>query len=299
MGCCGRSDVVRFAELADLHPRSSREGQRARARLALAMIGVKARALGDLGTLEKVERGFAQLGTVADARAALADRSRSLYAAREGRIVADVDRVFAMARTLLDLVNGIIAAVAAANPADTGLQDATKVTAWINWILGGPLPMQVADADVRIMHTIFSVAGPLLQGIISAAVLALDTSGTNSGLRAASTWITGTWLRGLQSTIAAANAALGPPPPSPMDAARAALEAERTRLAEEAARNAARAQGISWMTMTPAQRAAMTMRFRPLVIPTGGGGGGGGGEPKSSGALLALPAALLAWYLFK
>lgn len=302
MGCCGRSDVERFAALADLYPRSSREGQKARARLALAMIGTKARALGDLGTLEKVERGFAQLGTVADdARRTAVAAAISTVRAQRGdgtadrwvtqraavRNAAQVDLVLSILSGLVGIAQSVAAGEAAAERTKAAAEgrdvnfsaaDTEKALSWVSWMLGGPFPIDVGEKDLRIFNSILN--NPDLVRAIDSGL----TTARNTAVGLGQTELAGFlgWLKGyyrtMRDTTAAAVAALPVPAPPPPPA------------------EPPPGSGVTpfaWANMTLAQKRALMLRFRVpgTVIPTT--------EKKSSGALLALPAALLAWYLFK
>lgn len=302
-GCCGSDRELRgLLAAADMHPRTTKAGQRARARLALALVERRALAAGDRVFAGRARRSLESLGTTeADIRRALQERSRSLYEAREARLVADVDRVFAVARTVADAINGIIAAVAAANPTDTGLQDATKVTAWVNWVLGGALPLQVDAADVRIMHTIFAVGTPLLQATLSGAVFSLDPQGTNTGLRSAVTWISNTWLRGLKETIDAAYAALPPPSTTPAtDTSTGRFSTSTLNTMRTVTSSGVRYRcGDGSLVSDPRTCPGMVWCSDGTLAPSAAACPPPVTTEKSSGVLLVLPAALLAWYLIK
>lgn len=314
IGCCGSRDVARLAGLADLYPRSTREGQRARARLALAMVGARARARGDLAMIARVERGLASLGTTGDRAAAVraavaAVRSSGSTASgatpaaqlaaervRAGsRAQRDIDTALAFVQGAVGVARGIADGVARSEASkaaaegrveDATARDTAKVFAWINWMLGSAeFPPDVAESDLRIFNTIINneAITAITDGGLTVAIAA---AATNPPVQTFLVWLKGHLRRIRESTAAAVRSLPAPsaPPaePPPAETPPRPLFARR-----------------DLVTLLPADR-----RYIDFVrCPDGSYASSAAQCPssgkKGGGVLLALPAALLAWYLFK
>jgi hypothetical protein len=302
IGCCGRPDIQGLAYAADQYPRSTRAGQRARARLALALVELRASAVGDLDLARRARRSLGALGTTTSLRdravqtsiATLRD-ARSTPAAttfwerRASRIGTQVDQVLAIVNGALGVVEGVVQAAAASEAAaalrdgrepNYTTRDVGKTLAWFRWFFGGPLPTDVAESDVRLLGTVFAVAAPLLT--VGLAALRA-TAGTNTSLRDALSAFD-TYLAGITRSVQNAVAALPPPaagaPPEPPPSPPPEMLTEMQRFA----------------AMTPMQRMAFIQQSKALfrvrasdIV-----------APKTGNPLLvALPAAALVWYFIR
>lgn len=136
---------------------------------------------------------------------------QSLAAARGTRYAREVERILGGARAAASILQGIISLVGTANPADTGITNASNAVAWVNWALGGPLPSVVADNDVRILKVVFSATPALIAAVnAGAALLSLENPRAAAEIQGAAQWITRNWLPNLKTAVDAAYDALPP-----------------------------------------------------------------------------------------
>lgn len=323
IGCCGRSDIARFAGLADLYPGSTREGQRARARLALAMVGARARAQGDFDMLGRVERGFASLGSLGTtsardaAVAAAVARVRglrerpdttpgaaagavrdALFTRENAAVRTQLETILAAARAGLGVVEGIVQGEAASElrrAAEQGREpnftarDVAKALAWIKWFIGGAFPAGVAENDLRLLNSVIATAAPIISGFLELAKLEANRAG-NLGLSNALTGVVA-YVNTLPAPIAAAVAALPPPEAIPAEQPPAETPPSPVRFTRTDLVQKFDTRSTPALVRCPDGSFARTPA--ECRAPESDGKKGGGGF------VLALPAALLAWYLFK
>lgn len=320
-GCCGRDRELRgLLAAADMHPRTTRAGQRARARLACAMLERRATAFGDLATAVKARRGLASLGTTADdaarqdavraaistiraARGAEGTESDRLRARRDARIGRDVETVLTALQAAVSIADSIARAEAnneAARAASQGREpnysarDVARALGWMRWIFGGALPVDVAESDIRLLGSVFEVALPVTTFALTEAKLAAQSDG-NTGLRDALAGIE-TYLASVGRAIRAAVAALPPPAPAPTPGTvgpptgLAPCPVGQIRVNGTCV-SAARPVGPdgSYIDLVRCSDGSYASSASRCPATT---------EKKSSGVLLALPVAALAWYLF-
>jgi len=316
IGCCGRptANLEALAYTADLYPRSTKAGQRARVRLALAMVERRGIAQNRPDLVAKARRGLAGLGSVAsDALArgvaqvrragevgsdGIATMTSSRIAAERARHSVEqqraIDTAMELVRGVIGVARGVATSVAAqeqanaardGRPVDATASDTTKAIGWVEWILGGAFPDGVDENDLRIFNGILNNPAVIaitdlgLAGSITAANLGNPPA---TGLASFLVWLKGHITR-IRNATTAAVAALPPPPGAPP----APPQPELTLMQKVA-------------SMSPTARAAMQSQANAFsremtrrtvaAIPT----------PKSSSSVvLALPAALVLWYLFK
>jgi hypothetical protein len=286
IGCCA-SDIAALAYAADQHPRWTKEGQRARARLALALVERRAASQGNLDLVRRARRGLGTLGTASGSTSNVVEgmRSRAIAAAR--RLAPQVEQYFALARGAVALVRGL-------SELSGPDMDRDRVFAWIGWVLGGPLPYDVAENDVRILKAVFAFQPALSFAIADGLPLAQPNMSVDA--RTALRIIANTYLPALKRSVDEAYAALppvggsgsgAPPPELPLLPPAPPPEQQRAAVMNMAQRIA---------TMTPTQRMALLQTTRQLlpVRPSDVV------VPQSSNLLLvALPAAALVWYFIK
>ncbi|MGL4255632.1 MAG: hypothetical protein ACRCSL_04805 [Microbacterium sp.] len=280
IGCCGRPDIQGLAYAADQYPRSTRAGQRARARLALALLERRALAAGDLALAVRARRGLGSLGTTAEETRRQVEGMQSRALAAANRVGREVQTYLGVALSVVQLAQGF---------ASIGGPDADRdrVFAWIGWVLGGPLPFDVAETDIRILKAVFAFM-PLMQTALTNPLL-LEAVRADTQARTALAVIARTYLPALKESVDAAYAALPAPssgaPPEPPPA---------PPPAEQAAMVATAAQRVA--AMTPMQRMAFIQQSKALFRARSGDVV----APKTGNPLLvALPAAALVWYFIR
>lgn len=322
MGCCGRpvSDLRGLAEAADLYPVSTRAGRKARARLALALLERKAMKRGDTVMVARVRRELGSLGDAAsDARRAAlttalstirAGRERrdpatgqisdQLQARHDARIGRDVETVLMALQAAVSLADAAVQAEArgevtrAANEGrepNYTARDAGKVLAWLRWIFGGTFPTDVAESDLRLLASTYEVALPLVNLALVAGKLAAIRA-NNTGLRDALTGIEN-YLASMSRTIRSAVAALPPPatPPPPAPPPGGGFTVGPTTGIRCPDGQVSTAYGCR-PPCPPGTYQSRTGCVAHGVAPP---------RPaaKSSGLVVALPAAALLWYFFR
>ena len=160
IGCCGQSrEIAQLAAAADALPRSTKAGQRARARLALALVERRALAAGDLAFAARARRSLGNLGTTADemARRDAVSAAISTVRAQRGDGTADrwrtqraavrdatqVDLVLGVLSTLVGIAQGVAAGEAASERARAAAEgrevnfsaaDTEKALSWVSWM---------------------------------------------------------------------------------------------------------------------------------------------------------------------
>ena len=301
IGCCGQNrEIAQLAAAADMHPRTTKAGQRARARLALALVERRALAAGDVAFAARARRSLGSLGlntTSPTSSAALTravSRIRSarerpdgdaLRARRDARIGRDVETYLGIAAAALSAIEAGVRAEALAETNRAAAEgrapnytaaDTAKAFAWLRWMVGGPFPSEVAESDLRLFASIVQVAEPLMSAALEGGKQ-LALSAGNTGLQDALAAIQ-TYLRTVTATVRAAVAALPPP-----------LTTTTEPPAEPPAEPPPRLNltRVQWLSLSTTQRLRLIAAMNSGTPPE-----------KSSSALLVLPAAALAWYLF-
>lgn len=304
IGCCGQNrEIAQLAAAADMHPRTTKAGQRARARLALALVEQRALAAGDVAFAARARRSLGNLGTATTAdemaRRAAVQSAISTVRAQRGDGTADrwrtqraavrdatqVDIVLAILRSLVGIAQGVAAGEATAERTRAAAEgrdvnytsaDTEKALSWVSWMLGGSFPIDVGERDLRIFNSILNNPGVVtgVEAALTGGALPAAAAGQRE-LSGFLTWLQG-YYRTMRTTTAAAVASLPvpapPPPPTPPADPPPGL-------------NLTRAQ---WSNLSTTQRRRLIAAMNSGTPP----------EKKSSSALLVLPAAALAWYLF-
>lgn len=288
IGCCGRrTNLEGFVAQADLHPVTTPAGRRARAAIAMAIVERAAMARGNGALAARARRGLQGLGTVQTPA-----QVQATITGLQTRATAAAARISPQFQAYLGVARGVLAIVQVAVASDV---DATRVLAWLSWALGGPLPSNVAENDIRILNVAFGFQ-PALSAAIS-ALPALDP-GMSVDARTALTVIANTYLPALKQGVAAAYAALPPPatPPPAPPPPEEQVAAVRNRMLDPGViqnllRNPLR---ITQPTVVRCPAGTTgdpgTLTRPPVCTPIDSG---------MSPFLVALPAAAVLWYLFK
>jgi hypothetical protein len=327
IGCCGRptANLEALAYSADLYPRSTKAGQKARVRLALAMVERRGIAQGRPDIVAKARRGLAGLGTVADdsRRAAVAAAISTVRAGRErrddasGRVIdqlqarhdarigRDVETVLTALQAAVSLAEAVVRGEAqreltnAANegrPVNYTLADAGKVLAWFRWLFGGAFPSDVAEGDLRLFASVYETVLPMVTAALTGGKLAAAAA-NNTGLRDALIGIEN-YLASMSRTVRGAVAALPAPaappaPPAPPPGGGFVVgPATGIRCPDGQVGGGASGERCHYPCAPPSYWDGRQCTTPPVFVQPS--------TPKSSSSVvLALPAALVLWYLFK
>lgn len=317
-GCCGSDRELRgLLSAADAYPRSSRAGQRARARLALALVERRARAAGDpifagwaraglesLGTtaddLSRQQAVAAAIGTVRSVRGTGAD-DRYLTARSAIRVAGDIATVQSVLEGLVGLAQSIAEGVAAGEAtkalregreANFSARDTARALSWVRWLVGGDFPIGVAENDLRIFSSLVNDAEVVTA--VNAALTAAKATALSQGKSELAAFFAFllTYYRQIREAASAAVAAL-PPPAAPASSTPAVDLTRWSRVTTPAGVRVRCGDGS--LVADPRNCPGSVWCSDGTLAPSAASCP----EKKSSGVLLVLPAALLAWYLIK
>lgn len=277
--------------------------------------------------IARVERGLASLGTTGDRAAAVraavaAVRSSGSTASgatpaaqlaaervRAGsRAQRDIDTALAVVQGAVGVARGIADGVARSEASkaaaegrveDATARDTAKVFAWINWMLGSAeFPPDVAESDLRIFNTIINneAITAITDGGLTVAIAA---AATNPPVQTFLVWLKG-HLRRIRESTAAAVRTLPAPSAPPAPGGDGSFIVGPTEFSPCPAgqvriRGACRPVGS---VVGPEGRYIDFVRCPDGSYASSAAQCPSSGK-KGGGVLLALPAALLAWYLFK
>lgn len=307
--------------------------RRAAARGDTAMVARVRQGLASLGDAASDARRAAVAASIATVRAGRERRDPAtgeivdqLQARRDARIGRDVESVLLLLQGAVSLADAPVQAEArgeATRAANEGREpnysarDAGKVLAWFRWLFGGAFPSDAAESDLRLLASTYEVALPLVTVALVTGKLAAARA-NNTGLRDALTGIEN-YLASMSRTIRSAVAALPPPaapPPAPPPGGGFVVGPTTGIRCPDGQVSTAYGCRPPCPPGTYQDRTGCVPFSRPIgpdgrpidyvVCPDGSRAsstarcpGANGGASKSSGLVVALPAAALLWYFLK